>query len=129
MSTPTSTTAAVLALRCPRCHQGHLFSHPVYHVTRFAEMPEACPVCAQTFEPEPGFYFGAMFVSYVFSVAIFAITSVLLYYLAGDPALWVYITVVGLAATLLTPLALRYSRALMLFWFGGVHFQPGLARR
>jgi len=129
MSQPTSSALALLDLRCPRCHQGRLFSHPAYHLTKFAHMPESCPVCQQAFEPEPGFYFGAMFVSYAFSVAIFAITSVLLYYLAGDPALWVYIVVVGAAATACTPLALRYSRALMLYWFGGVSYRPELAGR
>jgi uncharacterized protein (DUF983 family) len=124
MATPASTTAALLALRCPRCHEGKLFSAPAYTLTKFADMPEACPVCGQAYEPEPGFYYGAMFVSYAFSVAIFAITTVALYFLAGDPALWVYVVTVGLAAMVTTPLSLRYSRALMLYWFGGVHYQP-----
>ncbi|WP_071891020.1 DUF983 domain-containing protein [Hymenobacter sp. PAMC 26628] len=129
MAPTASDAAALLALRCPRCHEGPLFSHPAYRLTKFADMPAACPVCGQAYEPEPGFYFGAMFVSYAFSVAIFAITTVALYFLAGDPALWVYIVGVGAAATACTPLALRYSRALMLYWFGGVHYQPGRAHR
>lgn len=29
-------------------------------------MNKKCPVCHQRFEPEPGFYFGAMFISYIF---------------------------------------------------------------
>jgi uncharacterized protein (DUF983 family) len=128
MAIPASTTAALLALRCPRCHEGKLFSAPAYNLTKFADMPEACPVCGQAYEPEPGFYYGAMFVSYAFSVAIFAITTVALYFLAGDPALWVYVVTVGLAAMVTTPLSLRYSRALMLYWFGGVHYQPKRAR-
>ena len=28
-------------------------------------MPERCKVCSQKTEPEPGFYFGAMFISYL----------------------------------------------------------------
>jgi len=28
-------------------------------------MPERCPVCEQNYEPEPGFYYGAMFMSYM----------------------------------------------------------------
>jgi uncharacterized protein (DUF983 family) len=127
MAIPASTTAALLALRCPRCHEGKLFSVPAYTLTKFADMPEACPVCGQAYEPEPGFYYGAMFVSYAFSVAIFAITTVALYFLAGDPALWVYVVTVGLAAVVTTPLSLRYSRALMLYWFGGVHYRPNKA--
>lgn len=30
-------------------------------------MPDRCPCCAQKFEPEPGFYYGAMFISYIFT--------------------------------------------------------------
>ncbi|WP_230471130.1 MULTISPECIES: DUF983 domain-containing protein [Hymenobacter] len=118
-----SSTLALLALRCPRCHEGPLFSRPAFS-TGFAEMPEACPVCGQRYEPEPGFYWGAMYVSFAFSVAIFAISGVLLYYLAGDPAVWVYVLTVAVASVVTMPLAFRYSRALMLYWFGGVDYDP-----
>jgi hypothetical protein len=37
----------------------------------------------------------------------------------------VYIVSVAVASLLLTPLSLRYSRTLMLYWFGGVHYDPG----
>jgi len=30
-------------------------------------MPEHCDICGQKFEPEPGFYYGAMFISYILS--------------------------------------------------------------
>lgn len=29
-------------------------------------MPEKCPHCEQEYMPEPGFYYGAMFISYIF---------------------------------------------------------------
>ncbi len=31
------------------------------------EMRSHCPVCNQDFEPEIGFYYGAMFISYIFT--------------------------------------------------------------
>ena len=123
MAPITSDAAALLALRCPRCHEGKLFSSSAFSF-HFADMPAACPVCGQATEPEPGFYFGAMFVSYAFSVGIFAATAMVLYFLFGDPAIWVYVTTVAVVATLLTPLSVRYSRMLMLYWFGGVHYHP-----
>jgi len=112
-----SSTLSLLALRCPRCHQGRLF-------TGLYQMPDRCPVCSQTYEPEPGFYYGAMFISFGFSVAIFLISGVVLYYLAGDPDLWVYVTVVTVASLLLNPVVFRYSRALMLYLFGSVRYDP-----
>jgi TM2 domain-containing membrane protein YozV len=35
------------------------------------EMHDNCPVCGQNFMPEPGFYYGAMFVSYLLSSFFF----------------------------------------------------------
>lgn len=114
-----SSTLSLLDLRCPRCHQGKLFSYPAYNITRYAVMPERCPVCHIAYEPEPGFYWGAMFVSYAFSVACFALGGVFSYYVLHDPAVWVYVLVVTAFVLLTAPATLRYSRAIMLYLFGG----------
>ena len=119
-----SSTLALLALRCPRCHRGKLFSRPATSLTGFTEMPAECPVCGQTFEPEPGFYFGAMYISFGFAVGIFAVCGVLLYYLAGDPSVWVYVVAVAVVTLATTPLTFRYSRAVMLYLFGGARYNP-----
>lgn len=119
-----SSTQALLQLKCPRCHEGPLFTHSALNVAHFADMPAQCPVCAQTYEPEPGFYYGAMYISFGFAVATFLVCGLLLYYLAGDPPLWVYIVSVAGVTLLTTPLVYRYSRALMLYLFGGVRYQP-----
>jgi len=50
--------------KCPRCHEGDLFKVPFDFGTAF-KMPDKCPNCAQTYMPEPGFYYGAMFISYI----------------------------------------------------------------
>jgi uncharacterized protein (DUF983 family) len=123
MSRIESSTLALLDLRCPRCHEGKLFSASALS-TRFAKMPAHCPVCGQTYEPEPGFYWGAMFVSYGFSVACFFIGGAAAYYLFNDPPTWVYILLVTLLVLITTPLALRYSRAIMLYLFGGIKYNP-----
>ena len=38
-------------------------------LAHFTEMPTHCEVCAVPLEPEPGFYWGAMFITYAFNVA------------------------------------------------------------
>jgi uncharacterized protein (DUF983 family) len=124
-----SSTLALLALRCPRCHQGKLFAHPATSLTKFMDMPSECPVCGQTYEPEPGFYYGAMYISFGFALATFAVVGVLLYYFFGDPATWVYVVVVAIITLLSTPLVFRYSRALMLYLFGGVRYDAARAAR
>jgi len=34
---------------------------------------ESCQLCKHTFSPEPGFYFGAMYVSYAMGVGFLAV--------------------------------------------------------
>lgn len=92
------------------------------------EMPEACPTCRQTYEPEPGFYYGAMYISSGFSTGLLLAIGFLLFYLADDLPLWVYIGTVAGAVLAVAPLLFRYSRAVMLYAFGGARFDPRYAR-
>ena len=87
-------------------------------------MPDVCPVCEQSFEPEVGFYWGAMYISYGFSTFIVAMVGVLLYFLGRDPDVWVYVAAVAVTVLAFTPLMFRYARAVMLYAFGGTDFDP-----
>ncbi len=57
--------AVIVGMKCPRCHQGDLFSAPI--TQGIYKMHKECPVCKQSFELEPGFYWGAMYVGYALS--------------------------------------------------------------
>jgi hypothetical protein len=76
------------------------------------------------FEREPGFFYGAMYISYVFSTGIFLVMGFLTYLLANNPAVWVYVLVVLITSVVLSPFSLRYSRVLMLYLFGGITYHP-----
>ncbi len=52
---------------CPRCRKGDLFLKPL-ELGKPLAMHNNCQVCSQPFEPEPGYYYGAMFLSYIISV-------------------------------------------------------------
>ena len=82
-------------------------------------MNKNCSVCHATFMPEPGFYFGALYVSYAFTI-VFFITIWLILYLIADPADWVYIVTIVLTSILFIPFSFRYSRILFLYWFGRI---------
>lgn len=86
-------------------------------------MYSQCPVCETQYEREPGFFFGAMYISYAFSVAIFITVGVVLSYL-GDFPLEVYLGAVLGVVLLFLPLIFRYSRILFLHFFGGIDFDP-----
>jgi len=71
-----SKIKAIWNYKCPRCHQGDLFEKP-YIITNSFKMPKSCDVCNQAYEPEPGFYFGAMFISYIITGFLFLILAAL----------------------------------------------------
>ena len=81
-------------------------------------MNNSCPHCNVRLEPEPGFYQGAMYVSYGFTVAILVAVSIVLYYFAGNPSEWTYIGITIALLFLFAPLNYRYSRILYLYMFG-----------
>ncbi len=60
-----SIISSVLAMKCPRCREGNLFKTHTFSFQKPFEMPDHCPICKQNYMPEPGFYFGAMFISYI----------------------------------------------------------------
>lgn len=103
--------------KCPRCGQGDVFKYPLLNI-HFAAMHNECPNCKATFQPEPGFYFGAMFVSYAILVALMVGCSLVLW-LFFEASTNVYI-VTFIGVTILSmPFSFRYSRLLWLYWFGG----------
>ena len=67
--------------------------------------------------PEPGYYFGAMFVSYGLNAAYIIIVWVIMYFLLADVSVWVLIgLIVGLIIGLL-PFTFRLSRVLWIYIF------------
>ena len=111
--------------KCPRCRKGKVFTYPLRRITRFSVMNPTCSHCNASFEPEPGFYFGAMFVSYAFNVALFIVCWILLYFLF-DVSDWTFVAVIAVAAIAFTPVNYRISRLLFLYWFGGLNYDKSL---
>jgi uncharacterized protein (DUF983 family) len=105
--------------RCPRCREGYIFKYPLSHFRKFSEMNTSCSACEASFEPEPGFYFGAMYVSYGFTIGLFILIWAVLHFFF-DPPDWVYVLFITAAAAVFMPISFRYSRILFLYWFGGL---------
>lgn len=65
---------------CPRCRQTMMFKQP-FEFSKPLAMKEKCENCNLNFTPEPGFYFGAMFVSYILTAfAFLGIALTLVFY-------------------------------------------------
>jgi len=62
-----SKSYSVFALKCPRCHEGEMFETRSWSFVRPFDMLQRCPVCDLNYFPEPGYYYGAMFISYIWT--------------------------------------------------------------
>jgi hypothetical protein len=71
-----------------------------------------CPSCGLRYEMEPGFFQGAMYVSYAFGVAL-SVGIVLINVLIGFNPIYYFISNT-LALLVFAPLLFRWSRALYL---------------
>ena len=123
-----SVFKAIKDEKCPRCHRGNLFITSAYKLNGFYQMNRQCPVCEQTFEPEPGFYFGAMFISYGMLVIMSILTWLILFFVF-HPVFGVYVVVILILNVLLLPFIFRYSRTLYLFGFGGIGFNKDIINK
>ena len=92
-------------------------------------MHKNCPTCNQHYEPEPGFYFGAMFVAYGLIIAMVFILWLTLFFVFDDPPFSVYIIVIVIFNVLLLPLLFRYSRLIFLYAFGGIRYDSQILNK
>lgn len=106
-------------MRCPKCHQGKLFinANP-YNLKEVEKMNPHCPVCEQDFKIEPGFYFGAGYVSYAMVVALVVIFLVGGFFILGIDTTTLFISLVA-TIVLCTPLMFRLSRSIWIHFFVG----------
>jgi hypothetical protein len=75
-------------------------------------MHPACPVCRYVFEREPGYFVGAMYVSYALAVPTLVLLAVLVHWLVPS---WSGLSLLGATLLLflpLVPVIFRYSRAM-----------------
>lgn len=58
---------SIFALKCPRCHEGETFETGSWSFVKSFDMHQRCPKCRLNYFPEPGYYYGAMFISYIWT--------------------------------------------------------------
>lgn len=115
MSAVPSRLWAFTAARCPQCHTGKIFKHSPFHPLKFNETVEHCPACGVKIEPEPGFFWGAMYFSYALVVALVVSIGIVMFSVYDDPPLGILLGVVLGILFLLLPFIFRLSRLLMIY--------------
>ncbi|MBP9185647.1 MAG: DUF983 domain-containing protein [Bacteroidia bacterium] len=115
-------TLALMACKCPRCQSGDMFQTKATNLNGFTKMNEFCPVCEVRFEIEPGFFWGAMYVSYSITTAFMLVTCGILLWGFNDPEFWVYVVSIIGIVLLTLPWVFRYSRVLLLYFISPLKF-------
>jgi uncharacterized protein (DUF983 family) len=98
-STKSSTLGSILRQSCPRCRTGKIFRYSVFR--GLPKMYERCSVCNLKFEREPGYFLGAMYISFGLALVTIALLAVLLWALTGwgitKDTLWAVVLFLPLA--------------------------------
>ena len=87
-----------------------------------------CPTCGLKYEREPGFFIGAMYVNYAFTVAIVIAVGIALNIL-GLYTLYAFVGSIVALVFLFMPILFRFSRIIFLHFFGGVDFDPSFKKQ
>jgi uncharacterized protein (DUF983 family) len=112
-----SALAGILTMRCPKCREGKMFPEGTLYTTRFMKMNDRCACCGQSFMPEPGYYFGAMFVSYAINAAFFIAVWLGMYLLMDEITIAAMIIALLVIVLGLLPVTFRLSRVLWIYIF------------
>ncbi len=109
---------SILTVRCPRCHEGKMFpAGTLYSPTKFMKMNKTCSSSGQSFEPEPGYYFGAMFVSYAINTAFFIAVWIALKVLVSEITTTMMVASLLIVVPGLLPITFRWARILWISIF------------
>jgi len=98
-ATKPSTLAGILRQRCPRCRAGQIFCSSL--LLGLPKMHPRCPICDLKFEREPGYFLGAMYISYAIALGTITLFAVLLWSLTG----WSIMKATGWAIVMFLPFA------------------------
>lgn len=102
---------SILHFKCPHCHEGDFFkSNNPYNPKSFSETHDSCDHCKRKLYLEPGFYYGAMYVSYALGVAHIVTFWVAKLILGFEMEFWNFILLVGSFLVALTPLYYALSK-------------------
>ena len=94
---------SIIKMKCPRCQEGDFFvSHP-YNLKKAGDIHKECSKCKLKYSKEPGFYYGAMYVSYALGVALFVTLWVSFNLFFPNISAGVEVTIVALLALITAP--------------------------
>jgi hypothetical protein len=117
MTRTTSAFHSIRHFKCPYCGKGEFFQAHPYNLRRAGDIHDRCPECDGRYSIEPGFYYGAMYVSYGLGVAIAATVWVAFLVLAPKAEPHWIVGTVGAVLLLAGPYLYALSRIIWAHMF------------
>jgi uncharacterized protein (DUF983 family) len=114
---------AIINARCPNCHEGRLFKYKWWNLLNFAQMHENCPHCDLRYEVEPGFFYGAMYISYAFTVGIMLVGGIVVFNFFNDPPAMGYVVPITIFSLVMVPFNFRTARVIFIHLFSGISYE------
>jgi uncharacterized protein (DUF983 family) len=113
---------SILTGTCPKCQKESMyFDQNPLHIENVLKMHEKCGHCGLTYQIEPSFFYGAMYVSYGLNVAV-GIAAFIISYLVFSSSLKVAFISIIVSIVLLFPFILRWARNIYINMF--VSYDP-----
>ena len=107
---------SIYKFKCPKCHCGDFFVSHCYDLKNLAKVKDKCDKCDLSYMKEPGFYFGAMYVAYGLSVALFLFCWAI-FLLFPSVSDWIQIGVIGTFLVLFSPYFFSLSKIIWANFF------------
>lgn len=113
----TEILYSTITNKCPRCHTGKVFTNNnPYSISNGLTMERKCSYCGEIFEKEPGYFYGAMYVSYALMSGWFMIWYALNSFWIHAGIAW-FLTLISLSIVSFSPLTFRWSRSIWINFF------------
>ncbi len=110
-----SRIGSLINYKCPSCEQGSIYKSRGFF--RFGKMNKHCPSCNFKFEKEPGFFYGAMYVSYALTVAQIVGTFVICQFFFNDLFDARILPFMIGVIFIMSPINFKLSRVLWMYFF------------
>lgn len=116
--------SSAVKMKCPRCGEGELYDRSnLFSFKGVFNMHKNCSNCGLKYEKEIGFFYGAMYVSYMLNIALFVTATVAYYMFFEEKYDWRYYIGVYLLITFtLVRWIYRMSRSIWLMFM--VSYEP-----
>lgn len=101
---------SILTGTCPKCQNESMYvDKNLLNLSNVLKMNEKCSHCGLTYQIEPSFFYGAMYVSYGLNVGIGIATFIISYLVFHASLKTAFIAIVA-TLIVLFPMVLRWSR-------------------